>query len=126
MSEEFVTVRGEKYYVKDDTLDLSGKEITDIDEIKELEILTEIKWLELNNNQIKEISGLEELTNLQYLRLCRNQIEEIKGLENLTNLKILDLSENPIRDDERHLLGKSAQKVVKYCQEKANKAQEGD
>jgi len=30
---------------------------------------------------------------------------------------------NPIKEDEKHLAGKSAQEVVRYCQEKARTAE---
>jgi len=41
--------------------------------------------------------------------------EEIKALENLPNLQILDLSNNPISDEEKHLVGKTAQEIEGYC-----------
>jgi len=143
MTEEFVTVKGYKFYVKDDLLDLHNKGIKDITEIEGLEKPTNLKALYLSRNQIEEINGLEQLTKLQILDLSgnkikvikglekltglkelylnHNQLEEIKGLETLTNLEKLRLDENPIREDEKHLIDKSAQEVVKYCQEKARK-----
>ncbi len=139
----FVTVRGENYYVDDDKLSLWGIKLTNIAEIKGLENfinlkslklsanrittiskldqLKDLQKLELNENKIREINGLENLTNLKELDLSGNQIEEIKGLENLINLEKLDLFGNPIREYETHLIDRSAQEVVKYCQEKASK-----
>lgn len=71
------------------------------------------------------IEGLETLTNLREIYLFRNRISEIKGLETLIKLHTLKLNDNPIGANEIHLVnifGLNAQEVVKYCQEKANKA----
>lgn len=35
----------------------------------------------------------------------------------ITELSYVDLNDNPIKEDELYLLEKSAQDVVKYCQE---------
>ena len=90
--------------------------------------LTNVFIVNLNvlENLITEIKGLEHLINLHTLYLQHNKIREIKGLETLINLQYLNLNDNPIREDERYLLGKSAQEIVKYCQEKVKKAKEGD
>jgi hypothetical protein len=119
---EFITIRGEKYHVWNDKLDLSELKISDITEIEGLETLTNLQVLELHSNQIDEIKGLENLINLKKLCLGWNQIEEIKGLENLKNLQELYLDGNPIKEEETHLLEKSAQEVVTYCQEKVKQS----
>ncbi len=122
VTEDFVTVKGKKCYVKHGVLQLGHKGINDISDIKGLEHLTKLQELDLCSNRIKEIKGLEALTNLTRLDLSGNQIEEIKGLENLTNLEVLDLHGNRIVSNEQHLLEKQAQEIVKYCQEKARTA----
>jgi Leucine-rich repeat (LRR) protein len=94
--------------------------------IQGLEQLTNLHTLNLSMNRIAEIQGLEQLTNLHILNLSMNQIKEIRGLEALTNLQELYLEGNPIRKDEAYLIDKGAQEVVKYCQEKANKAKNGN
>jgi len=43
MEREFVTYKGKRYLIKDNALDLSDLGITDIDEIKGLENLTNLK-----------------------------------------------------------------------------------
>ena len=99
-----VEYKGKEYSVKKKgrgessriTLDLSGKGITDISEIKGLETLTDLNILKLNNNNIHEIKRLETLKNLIRLNLKNNQITEIKGLENLINLEELTLENNQI------------------------------
>lgn len=136
-----VTIKGTKYYVKDNTLDLSKSGIrsiieieglenlstlkklklkdNQIKEIRGLQYLSELEELDLNDNQIKEIDGLEHFKNLKKLYLRNNQIKELRRLEHLTNLQHLDLRENPIRSvRERHLIEMNAQAIVRYCQEK--------
>lgn len=56
---------------------LEGYEIR---EIKKLDNLTELGYLELAQNNITEIRGLEMLTKLKQLNLSGNQLTEIKGL----------------------------------------------
>ena len=82
--------------IKEDllTLDLSGKEIKSINEIKNIETLTDLQVLNLSNNQINEIEDLDNLTELEILDLSNNKITEINGLKNLINLKELDLDNN--------------------------------
>jgi len=140
MTNNFVTVRGIKYYVEYGTLDLHGIGITDITEINGLEHLKNLQILDLNGNLIKDINGLDNLINLQELHLNDNQIEVTNGLETLTHLRTLDLRNNeikeikgleiltllqtlylggnPIRNDERYLIRESAQAIVRYCEEK--------
>ncbi len=76
------------------TLELSGKGIKDISEIKNLETLTELQVLNLSNNQIDEIKGLDNLTKLKELNLYNNKVTEIKGLRNLINLRKINLEKN--------------------------------
>jgi len=95
--DEFVTIKGKKWYVYDSELDLYESGIGDISEIKGLENLTNLQLLQLQENGIEEIKGLENLTNLKRLYLLDNSITEIKGLENLTNLEVLNLSSNEIK-----------------------------
>ena len=78
-SYDYVIVRGEKYFVKDDTLDLGEKEITDINEIEGLEKLTDLKELYLSHNLIEEIKRLDNLINLQRLNLSHNHIKKFRA-----------------------------------------------
>ena len=64
-SREYVVIRGEKYFVQDNKLDLTGT----------------------TNFDISEIDGLGELKNLEVLSLKGNSIKKIENLESLTNLK---------------------------------------
>jgi hypothetical protein len=100
MTEEFVTVRGEKYYVEFGKLVLHGLGLTEITEIKGLDQLTNLNQLDLRRNKIKELKGLENCQSLklQSLYLSGNQIDEIKGLKLLTSLESLDLRSNRIKE----------------------------
>ena len=61
--------------------------------------LTKLKSLNLKHNQIADIGPLAGLTKLQTLNLKGNQIADLGPLANLTKLKSLNLDKNnPIRD----------------------------
>lgn len=100
MKAKNVKYKGKKYKVdkKTGVLDLSNKNIENINEIIGLEELFDLRELNLNNNQIKEIEALESLTNLQILNLSENNITQIKGLDNLKTLMGLYLLKNQINE----------------------------
>ena len=97
VSEEFITIKGEQYSTRLTELSLRNLELTDSD-IKELNKLTNLTYLDLYDNQISDIGVLSDLTNLKYLCLGRNQISDISALSKLTNLEELYLFENQIGD----------------------------
>ena len=72
-------------------LDLSEKGLSNISEIESFKELTE---LNLSGNSISDISALGNLTNLQTLNLSYNNISDIGALASLTNLTELNLSGN--------------------------------
>ncbi|MFX1567599.1 MAG: leucine-rich repeat domain-containing protein [Promethearchaeota archaeon] len=74
-------------------LELSNNKIN---EITDLESLTNLRTLDLSYNNITEIKGIEHLENLCSLNLRYNQINEIKNLDGLKKLESLDISENNI------------------------------
>ena len=76
-------------------LDLSEKGLSNISEIESFKELTE---LNLSGNSISDISALGNLTNLQTLNLSYNNISDIGALRGLTNLQTLYLSDNEISD----------------------------
>ncbi len=80
------------------TLNLQNKSIIDIKQIKGLEKLIDLEFLDLSFNRIPEIKGLEPLVNLKGLDLNSNIINEIKGLETLRNLNFLYLDDNSIKE----------------------------
>ncbi|MFB2923708.1 MULTISPECIES: leucine-rich repeat domain-containing protein [Aerosakkonema] len=73
----------------------SDKKITDISILSNL---TNLTYLNLDNNQITDVRGLFNLTNLTYLNLAGNQITDISGLSTLTNLTDLCIDNNQITD----------------------------
>ena len=91
-----VEYKGNRFKIKNNTLSLSGQNITDISEIKGLENQTNLTSLSLNDNEIENIHNLHHLVNLEKLFLNHNQITEIAGLESLINLKVLSLGRNKI------------------------------
>ena len=130
-------------------LDLSNQGIRDISEIKGLDKLTNLRYLNLNRNQIIEIKGLDNLRILQTLSLENNNISEIKGLDNLnllenlllsgnnisqikglgnlTSLKRVELRDNPVRASAKEMFGRywsNPQSMVKYCQQKVPESEE--
>jgi len=72
-------------------LNLNGNNIS---EIKNLENLKNLRSLNLSENIINELEGLDSLVQLEVLNLDHNNLEEIKNLDNLTNLRELNLSQN--------------------------------
>jgi Leucine-rich repeat (LRR) protein len=75
------------------TLDLSSKNISNIEGLYLLKNLIEIN---LSNNQILDISPLENLVNLKVLNLSQNNISSVSILKSFTNLTKLDISNNSI------------------------------
>ncbi|WP_188002697.1 leucine-rich repeat domain-containing protein, partial [Listeria monocytogenes] len=76
-------------------LDLEDNQISDISLLSNL---TNLRTLWIDNNQISDISPLSNLTNLENLDLDNNQISDISSLANLTNLRSLHLANNQISD----------------------------
>jgi len=63
-----------------------------------IELLTNLKDLELWSTQIRDISPLGSLVNLRYLFLGDNEIDDISPLSSLTKLFGLGLDNNEIKD----------------------------
>jgi len=96
---EYVTYKGRVcVFVINNKLNLRNCGITDINDIKGLNSLKDLKELDLSYNQIIEIKGFENLENLEFLGLNNNRISEIKRLKNLQNLKTLFLQDNQITE----------------------------
>ncbi|MFX0098787.1 MAG: leucine-rich repeat domain-containing protein [Candidatus Hodarchaeota archaeon] len=123
MFNESVEFNGKRYNsMAGGCLDIAGKGVKEISEIKGLDKLTSLAELNLNknliekiedlsmipdlesvilsNNVITEINNLDKLISLKELDLSGNQIEKIEGIENLKELKKLNLSHNKIEEIE--------------------------
>ncbi|MDP6584711.1 MAG: leucine-rich repeat domain-containing protein, partial [Anaerolineales bacterium] len=74
------------------------KEEEKIKDLTGLEHCTDLKTLNLRNNQISDVSALANLTNLTSLWLAFNKISDASPLSNLTNLKKLWLEGNQLSD----------------------------
>ena len=100
-----------------DTLDLSGKGISDITPLRHLKKLSTLyldhnritdisalKGLErlshlyVGHNRISDLSALREIPNLTELTLDANQIKDVTSVRSLKRLMILSLSNNPVGD----------------------------
>ena len=71
-------------------------EFRQILKVENLQCLTSLTRLFLDNNFIEHISGLDSLVNLTWLDLSFNKIRKIKGLDNLRKLEVLALYNNEI------------------------------
>ena len=69
-----------------------------INSLDGIENLTELIFLNLCGNAISDISDLAGLDNIRYLNLDNNDIQDISALQNLTNLVDLTLNDNKIND----------------------------
>lgn len=69
--------------------------------IEHLDHLVQLKWLDLSFNNISKIEGLTHLVNLTDISLFSNEISEIEGLENCRKLNILSIGRNKIVDTKR-------------------------
>ena len=75
-------------------LALIRKQLTEVP--KGLEKLNQLTYLNLYDNQLTDVKGLEKLTKLKWLDLAGNKLTELpKGLEKLTQLTRLSLRDNP-------------------------------
>ncbi|MFX0005918.1 MAG: leucine-rich repeat domain-containing protein [Candidatus Hermodarchaeota archaeon] len=75
-------------------LSIVGRGIKDIKQIKGLEKMKNLEYLDLKGNKIENIDGFDYLTNLRFLDLSKNNISDLKGLNIFHNLRILNLSKN--------------------------------
>ena len=99
-----------------DSLNISGKGISDLTGISQFTALTELiaydnkisdvkelkdlglKILSLNENDLESIEDLLEITTLEKLYLSDNDLSSLEGISALENLKELDVSKNQITD----------------------------
>ncbi|CAL6051905.1 leucine-rich_repeat domain-containing protein [Hexamita inflata] len=66
--------------------------------VQELQYLSNLRYLDLNQSKVTDISPLKHLIDLQNLILSRNNIYDINPLQNLKNLLELELTENNVVD----------------------------
>lgn len=88
-------LKGIEHLVNLNYLELTNERITDTEPLKNLH---DLKYLKIENSSVNDLSGLSNLTNLTELYLGKNNISDISALKDLTNLEILELQENNISD----------------------------
>ncbi|MEA4825170.1 MAG: leucine-rich repeat domain-containing protein, partial [Clostridium sp.] len=69
-----------------------------IEDIRPLSSLKNLKYLELSNNKISNVRGLSQLENLKQLIIANNELKDVKGLGSLKSLESLALSYNQINN----------------------------
>lgn len=74
-------------------LDLSFLKLT---HIENLNLITNLTRLKMNQNNIKRIKNLEKLVKIEFLDLGFNEITKIENLDHLIELKYLNLQGNKI------------------------------
>jgi internalin A len=74
---------------------LNGKAIADL---RPLSSFTQLKTLDLRNNQIRDLQPLSSLTHLVTLKLRQNAIADVAPLSTLTHLRLLNLRSNQLGD----------------------------
>ncbi|XP_076463213.1 uncharacterized protein LOC143295412 isoform X2 [Babylonia areolata] len=70
--------------------------LNQIKQFQGIEVLQQLRSLNLSHNAIRSINGLSLNRTLVELRLAVNDISDISELPSLTNLKILDISNNKL------------------------------
>eukprot|EP00095_Tigriopus_kingsejongensis_P003056 maker-scaffold101_size371023-snap-gene-0.20 protein:Tk03056 transcript:maker-scaffold101_size371023-snap-gene-0.20-mRNA-1 annotation:"leucine-rich repeat-containing protein 48-like isoform x3" len=75
-----------------------------IEEISGLDELIHLTWLDLSFNCIRVIQGLRYLDKLEVLALYRNKIETIENIDHLKALKVLRLGRNHISDRKANII----------------------
>ena len=69
-----------------------------LEQITGLDALVNLVWLDLSFNKIRKVEGLEKLEQLQVLALYQNDIENLENLEHLTMLSVLRVGNNKLSD----------------------------
>ncbi|XP_059089736.1 dynein regulatory complex subunit 3-like [Tigriopus californicus] len=75
-----------------------------IEEITGLECLIHLTWLDLSFNCIRQIQGLNYLDKLEVLALFGNQITAIENIDHLRALKVLRIGKNQITDRKTNII----------------------
>ena len=84
---------GDLYESNVDKITQLDIEYSEIEDIRGIENLINLRMLNLRENKISDISALKNLTNLKQLSLGGNKFSDISVLKNLVNLQILDLGQ---------------------------------
>ncbi|MCI1660370.1 leucine-rich repeat domain-containing protein [Bifidobacterium psychraerophilum] len=69
-----------------------------IKDLTGIQVLTNVKDVNLNINEVSDLTPLKGLTQLEQLEVGSNPISDITPLSGLTNLAVLSLSETEVKD----------------------------
>lgn len=92
-----ITIRGKTYATDIESLDLSGAMLTDRD-IEPLAQLTELRTINLNDNQLTDLSVLSMATKLETVTFNNNNVSEIGFVEYMDNLTVISGEYNQVSD----------------------------
>ena len=93
----FISINGLDNFFNVKVIWLSCNQLTTIEN---LNCLTKLTQLYLDDNFIEEISGLDNLPELEVLFMARNCVRKIQGLSNCKKLQNIDLDSNRIKTAE--------------------------
>ncbi|AGB41483.1 hypothetical protein Halha_1544 [Halobacteroides halobius DSM 5150] len=74
------------------------REKTKLKDISQLDLLTQLKDLTLENHQLTELSQISNLSQLSRLNISSSSLKSIKGIENFTKLKRFTLQNGKVAD----------------------------
>ena len=97
ISPGYIIIRGRRFSTEFTSLYLFNMNLSNEDIIP-LRYMTNLRRLDLTNNQISDLTPLAELRNLRFLLINNNQVSDLTPLAELTNLISLDLDINQISD----------------------------
>ena len=95
---EKIIFNDQEFSVRNGRLQIIGKKLDNLDQLKGWEEHPDLKNIDLSRNRLSSIEGIEFLKGLEHLNLRGNKLTDILPLRHLKKLKFLDLSMNKITD----------------------------
>ena len=92
-----VTIVGESYRADQDSLDLSGKTLSEED-LAVIGTMTGLRQLDLSGTGITDLSFLKDLSGLKRLAIRENQVTDLSPLTALPELETLYADGNPLQN----------------------------
>lgn len=92
----YITLKDKRIEILHDILDLSEKQLKNLDEIEGFDDIQYLEVIDLGHNQIEDLSCLSKLPKVHTLWLHNNNLTTLKGIENLKEVKNLIVTFNQI------------------------------
>jgi Leucine-rich repeat (LRR) protein len=92
----YITLKGKQIKILNDVLDLSEKQLENLDEIEGFDDIEYLEVIDLGHNQIEDLSCLSKLPKVNTLWLHDNNLTTLKGIEKLKEVKSLIITFNQI------------------------------